>query len=125
MYCVFGVYPFGSDKASLASVHGRVIVADTQEQARSYAPLFGGDRLTVWDEAEETCWFTPLDPNGLSRVCILTGYDPHHTPPNAPVLSETVGKEWRRHVHATYVFDDCGQMYRRSDGSIANLALGE
>jgi hypothetical protein len=123
-YAAIGIYQPGQTKPSLMSVKGRIVVFDHPSQAADYLPLLGGGRVTQWVDGENVFWL-PLDPRGTNRACILTDYDPHSLPPGMPVPSETRGKEWKGHVHAAYVFHDCGQMVQRADGSWANTALGE
>ena len=123
-YAAIGIYRPGQAKPSLMSVQGKIVVFDHAGQARDHLPLLGGGRVTRW-EGVETAYWLPLDLNGVNRACILTGYDPYNLPPGMPIQSETRSREWRGHVHAAYVFHDCGQMARRRDGSWANLALGE
>ena len=122
LFAAIGIYRAGSSRPSLMSVGGKIVVFDHAVQARQYAPLLGGGRVTRWQDAETAYWL-PLDVNGVNRVCIVTDYDPYSLPPGLPVLSETHGREWRGHVHAAHVFHDCGQMQRQADGSWRNLAL--
>lgn len=104
------------------SVEGMVVVFDHAQQAADYMPLLGGGRVTRWQDAETAYWL-PLDVNGVNRACILRDYDPYNLPPGLPVQSEAHGREWRQHIHAAYVFHDCGQMERQADGSYQNTML--
>ena len=125
-YAAVGIYLPGSDRPTLMSANGRVIVFDTPEVARHFLPLLGGGRPGCWDTEEETICFAPIDRDGVNRACILTGYDPYNLPPGLPVRSETRQKEWRRHVHWAHWWTDCGgNLTRRADGTFANTALGE
>lgn len=123
-YAAIGIYQSGQTKPSLMSVQGKIVVFDHVAQARDYVPLLGGGRVTRW-EGGETAYWLPMELTGVNRACILTEYDPYCLPPGLPVSSETHGREWRGHVHAAYVFHDCGQMAQRADGSWANTALSE
>ena len=111
-YAAIGIYQPGQTKPSLMSVKGRIVVFDHPSQAADYLPLLGGGRVTQWVDGENAFWL-PLDPRGTNRACIITDYDPYGLPPGMPVPSETRGKEWKGHIHAAYVFHDCGQMVQR------------
>ena len=87
-YAAIGIYQPGQTKPSLMSVQGKIVVFDHAAQARDYLPLLGGGRVTRWSGAETAYWL-PLDPNGVNRACILTGYDPYSLPPGMPVSSES------------------------------------
>jgi len=124
-YAAVGIYRSGQARPSLLSANGKVIVFDTPQMARHVLPLLGGGRIAAWDADKETVCFTPIDPQGVNRACILTGYDPYHLPAGLPLRSETRLRAWRNHVMWQHVFADCGQMRRRVDGTFANTALGE
>lgn len=124
-YAVIGVYAPGSQKPTLMSANQRVIVFDTPQIAKQIMPLLGNGRICHLSKDNETATFSPLDPQGVNRAVVLTGYDPYDLPPGAPVRSETRLQEWKRHVMWSAVFSDTGQMTQRKDGSWANAAVGE
>lgn len=124
-YAAIGIYAPGADRPALMSANGRVILFDTPAVARSFLPALGGGRRDLWAADGETVCFAPLDPRGVNRACVLTGYDPYNLPPGLPVRSEVRSREWRGHVHYAAWWRDAGQMVRRPDGTFANLAIGE
>ena len=121
-FAAIGIYLPGRTRPSLMSVAGRVVVFDHAAQAADYLPLLGGGRVTHWADGETVCW-SPLDLQGVNRACILREYNPYSLPPGLAIPSETRGKEGRHHVHAAYIFHDCGQMAQETDGTLTNLAL--
>jgi hypothetical protein len=127
-YCAVAVYPTGSRSAQILSVGGRVVLFDTLEIARNFLPQLGTGRHTLWSGDGETAFWPELDAQGISRADVVTGYDPYQLPGGMPrgIASETRGREWRCHVMWSHVFTDCGgNLARRSDGTLANVALGE
>jgi hypothetical protein len=123
-FAAIGIYYPGERKLSLMSVQNRVVVFDHAAQIKDYMPLLGGGRVTQWRDAETAYWM-PYNPLGINHACIVRNYDPYHLPPGMPILSEAHHREWRYHIHAAYIFHDCGQMVQRADGSYANTMLGE
>lgn len=132
-YCAIGVWIFGRDNPALLraegepGVPGKVVIFDTLAMAQEFLPQLGMGRLATWSADRETVAFTPLstEPGTFNRACVITKYDPYHLPSGMPpdLLSETLGKEWKRHIMWSAAFFDVGgNMVERPDGSIANLA---
>lgn len=138
-YVVIGLYPSGaahsagpvdpaeaaSSGARLMAVDGKIVLFDTVEIAQQWIPQLGMGRQTHFSRDGETAYWTPMDPNGINRAVLLTGYNPHSLPPNMPggILSETLGREWRHHVMWSAAFYDVGQILQKKDGSLINTAL--
>jgi hypothetical protein len=125
-YVALAWYPKGQSAARLLASNGKIILYDTVAVAQQHIPQLGGGRLASWSASGEVCCFTPIDPNGINRIDIVTKYDPYDLPANFAdgILSETHGKEWKRHVMWSYVFFDVGQFEKQADGSFINAALG-
>ena len=135
-YAVMGIYLPGQTKPQIMSAKGKVILFDTREVAINFAPKLADGRIDFWEADGETVSFAPLDPKGVNRACVLTGYDPFDAPIGLNIQSadgkrvykihsEARGREWKHHVMFSHVFFDCGQMAKQADGTMVNLALGE
>lgn len=98
-YAAIGIYLAGKDRPTLMTANGKVILFDTPGVAKDFLPIVGGGRLpSLSADGEEVC-FLPIDPDGVNRACVLTGYDPYNLPPGLPIRSETRGLDWRSHIH--------------------------
>lgn len=110
-YVACAWYPWGSTKASLLAVGGKIVLFDTKQIAREFLPILGQGRVGSWSADGETLSFTPLDPRGMNQCILVTDYDPYNLPAQMPggILSETRLKEWRSHIMFSHAFLDCGQ----------------
>jgi len=122
-------YPPMGCAPRLLAADGKVVLFETAVMARQFMPQLGGGRIPTWSNDGETLCFTPIDPKGINRVALVTGYTPHNLPVGAPVKSEVKGKEWKNHVMWFHAFYDTGtkkkpqNIITRADGTITNLAL--
>lgn len=124
-YVVLGTYACGSRSARLLAVKGRVVLFDTVAIAQQFLPYLGMGRRTCFSPDGESVHWLPLDMTGINRADIITGYDPYDVPVGMPegIRSESRRHEWRHHVMFSEAFTDCGQMVRKSDGTVVNTAL--
>jgi len=102
-YCILAYYWAGNPKAQFFAIDGKIVVFDTIEIARDYAPQLAPGRLPYWDVTEEICYFSPLDPQGFNRVDVVTGYDPYNVPvgfgTDYGVFSEAKSMAWKYHAY--------------------------
>lgn len=131
-FAIICIYPPGQSDPTPITVNGKLVIFDHAEQARNYIYLFGNSRETVFDTLDSVHW-TPLKFDQPNRALIVTEYDPYNAPANWDatkhdgtkyrIRSETHGMEWKHHIHAAYVFEECGQVDTDKDGVHTNLAL--
>lgn len=97
-YAAIGIYKPGENHPSLMCFENKVVVFDHAEMAKQALPLLGNGRICCWDTDGETVFFTPIEPDGINRACVLTNYDVYNLPPGLPVLSETKLMAWKHHI---------------------------
>lgn len=121
-YCAVGVYDGQGDKPVLMSTGGKVIVFDTKSIAQETLPILANGRDWAWDATGEHLWFFPLDEDKVNHLCIFTDYDVYNLPAGLPVVSESRGLDWKRHIIWTLWLMDKGQFEKQDDGTVVNLA---
>lgn len=103
-YAALALFHVGRDTPQLMSdAKGRVVVFDTEDHARHFAPLLRDGCAALWNSAEDYLWWVmpdgTLPAGGLRGAAVVTDYDVYNLPPNHPVLSEARQRDWKRHVH--------------------------
>lgn len=102
-YAAIVLFYAGKDVPQLMCSKNRVVVFDTEEHARHFAPLLRDGCTALWNSAEDYLWWVlpdgTLPTEGLRGAAIATDYDVYDLPPNHPVRSETRLRSWKRHVH--------------------------
>lgn len=100
-YCAVALYLVGKSEPVWLHHEGKIVVFDQRINAQDVLEWMSEGRDTIWFNNNEECAYQPIDPRPgkVNRAVIVTGYDPYHLPAQHAVLSETRGKEWRRHIH--------------------------
>lgn len=123
-YAVIAVYKPGNSDPSILSASGKILIFDTPTVAKQFIGQLGNGRIAHYSVDEETVTWSPILRNEPNKAVVLTGYDPYDTPPGA-IRSEVRLMPWKRHAIWTDALVNRGQIVTCSDGTMANIALGD
>ena len=98
-YVILALKDTQADRYTPFRVNERCVVFDTKEMAKWFAPMLGGGRSYVWNEACDKLMFTTLDMNTYNEIGIVEPYYPYDTPAGVPIRSESLHRDWKHHMH--------------------------